>query len=306
MLNNLRIETLHKFSQPLPKPRSASSDGEGFSTAEITVSTKCDLATFTRLTHQLQMQAENGANHIRINPNLASFREPSRATKNLSIDFGCLNDLLRWLKIFDKDDHNRIKSKGTSRSKQDILRVLGTSCSIQVPVENESSKEPSTVGVDCFLPFQSCTASRMDQIRGLLVSEAGSPNQNQYTFFDGDVNQPDTLLYRCRKDFDEVEGRFMSPWRAKKLQWGVFSPSMASSSPTSNVDLFYSHTDDTLDNCFTLQWTPCQPLPKSLWSADATFTGMQVVGDITIFFSTFTFVGSSTMNEISTLQPRFL
>lgn len=212
VLNNIRYETLHKFTNSLPKSRFHNSGTEGFERSEILVSTKCDLATFIRaVSPLLQITPGTPPDARAFKPSLHAFREPSRATSTLSIDFGDLDPILIWLRMYDAADRMNIKRKCTSRSKVAMLRVLGTSCVLQTP----TGKEAPSVRVDCFIPFRSNTAVQASMLQSVVTGVSSGTNE-------------------C---------------------------------------------------CFTLQWSACKPLSSAVWSSDATYTGMQVVGDMTIFSS---------------------
>ena len=320
VLNNLRYETLHKFTHTLPKSRYQDSGTEGFEQAEILVRTKCDLATFTRLVQPLISIATNDSSaHMRFNPSLSAFREPSRATDILAVDFSDLQPLLKWLRVHDNSDSMKMKTKRTVRSQVAMLRVLGTSC-LLTDLSKSQSTQPQ---VDCFLPFTSCTSFRVQQLQELFrtdqkgsASEVGSgAGVHETVQHDGatdahdhrqmqniEQRQQPAFLYRKRQDFDDDQGRFLSPWRINQSNSTAFCKT-AGETKAGNSTI---HISESFDCCFTLQWSSSKPLSNALWTTDATFTGSHVLGDVTLFFPCTTFIGNSTVAEIETLLGQVL
>lgn len=315
VLNNLRYETLHKFTHTLPKLQYHDSGTEGFQQAEILVSTKCDLTTFIGIVQPLLSAASNDSSeNMRFNPSISAFREPSRATGTLSVDFTDLVPMLKWLRVHDNADSMNMKTKRTVRSQVAMLRVLGTSCLLTDPSESQ----PTQPQVDCFLPFQSCTSFQVQHLHQIFTnkregtaSEVGNgvhvhetvqdkgatDAQQQQNVQHDDLKQQPKFLYRRRQDFDDDQGRFLSPWRMKYSQSNPFcKETSGETADTSKID-----TSESFDCCFTLQWTSSKPLSKTVWTTDATFTGSHVLGDVTLFFPCTTFIGNSTVTEIETL-----
>ena len=138
MLNNLRFETLHKFTHSLARSRYHNSGTEGFERSEILVCTKCDLTTFIRLVDPLLLAATNEtSDKMRFNPSHSAFRDPSRATGTLSIDFADLTPMLKWLRVQDGADQMQMKTKRSVRAQVAMLRVLGTSCLLNTPSKSQ-------------------------------------------------------------------------------------------------------------------------------------------------------------------------
>lgn len=303
IFTNLRFRSLAKFSQPLLKSRFFNSGVEGFQSSDICVSTSCDLHTFLELVSTLRFPSlDSTTSHVRLSPSPQAFEVPSRATSSLSIDFGHINQFLGWLLINDNFDRQAIKVKSARRMKNSMLRILGTSCVVNVQKHNGDHVE-----VDCILPFMSCTASQIAQLSHVLNDENKGtstasilPNSTEIA-----AHRVDTVLFRYRENYDDAQGRFLSPWRSKTIIWNVFPHSTSTvSSKKSDPALQYvkqGSFKEEGDSCFSIEWRIIKSLPSSMWTSDAKFSGLYVLGEIYSFFPTVTFFGSSTSTEILNL-----
>ena len=110
------------------------------------------------------------------------------------------------------------------------------------------------------------------------------------------------ILCRNRKDFDDDQGRFLSPWRINQSSSDTF----CADEGRTNASTSASNSSESFDCCFTLQWTTSKPFSNGVWTSDATFTGMHVPGEVTLFFPCTTFIGNSTVAEIETLLTQVL
>lgn len=318
ILYSLKYETISRFSHPLGRSQFLNSGLEGFQTAEVLVRVKCDLTTFLNLTRQFHSRSASQASStsspsVVLKPNLSSFLHPSRATNSLSIDFSALSDLLRWLRLQDKTDHRQIALKGTSRKSGDMLRILGTTCLIRL---DKTGSEPA-LEFDCFLPFISCTSRHSSILKKVLASpsEAHLPG----SVSDGALPE-DVVMYRLRDHYDASQGRFLSPWKMQRVAWnadvdinsdtgldkgdGVLASKTSSTTQTSTPNLsskLGEETNSDQDTTFSIEWTPCIPLPPSMWTSDATHMDVPVMGNISLFFPTVTFYGSSTLSELASI-----
>ena len=105
------------------------------------------------------------------------------------------------------------------------------------------------------------------------------------------------VFYRCRLNYDESQGKYLSPWKALNLDISSVMPM--------NQDEHRGHETDT-ESFFSVQWSQCRPISSTLWTTDATFLGVQVLGDITSFFPSVTFFGASTIREVERLISDYL
>lgn len=92
------------------------------------------------------------------------------------------------------------------------------------------------------------------------------------------------VFYRYRQNYDESQGRFLSPWRARHVTWAYFEPVSTSTDTASSDNL-----ED--DATFSVQWSRCPTLPQKQWIDDATYLGTEVIGEITAFFPSIFFFG---------------
>lgn len=237
----------------------------------------------------------------RFNPSIHAFQHPTRAMTNLSVDFSDLPSMLHWMCIRDLQDHRSFATKTSTLRSGGVLRLLGSKCTIQMKKEGN---ENGGVDVDCVMPFVTCTASLFSQLQSLLSEEysegdAANPPSIQHGL------QTNVVFYRRRENYDACQGRFLSPWRARRITLSPFineaehdPPSKSSSSNSTSTMGIYS------DTSFGVQWSRCAALPSSSWTDDATFTGSLVMGTINLFFPSVTFFGPSTIAEIQALLAK--
>lgn len=266
---------------------------------------KCDMVTFLEIVlplHRSEPDTNTGLKQARFNPDVLAFQNPSRATDNLSVDFSNMTVLLRWINVNDVRDQRVFATKFSTKRPGGMLRILGTSCFLTVRKESSD-----TVGVDCVLPFVSCTSSQQSQLQDLLSSNPDGditvPPASTYTGL-----QTDVVFYRYRENYDPSQGRYISPWRARRITWSYFtrsnSPSDMKSSTVATLGVSSQDTSDT-DGTFSVQWSRCAPLSRSQWTDDATFMGSLVLGSMTLFFPSVIFFGPSTLYEIEALMHKY-
>lgn len=307
VLNTIKYDSLQRFSTPLPRSRFQNSGLEGFQGQEITVAVKSDLETFKNLTRSLHQtsNSETSSSSVRFLPNFAVFENPSRASNNLSVDFEYLSDLLYWMGVMEITDHRTFGWKSTSQKHGAMLRVVGTSC-VLYRVKRPNSM--CTVDVDCFMPFTSKLSFRLEQIRQLLeTTNTEGTEKASATPIQRGLNS-NVVLFRYRENYDEAQGRFVSPWRAQTITWSSFtntSPSTSSYNTVPSVSTTTSSSSITsttdCDSTFSVEWSRSAALSSKNWTDDATFFGRKVMGSITVFFPIVTFFGASTLAEIDNL-----
>lgn len=296
--NTIKYDTVQKFTTPLCRTRLQNSGLEGFKCSEVIVNSKSDLTSFLHLMEPLLRSAQQDSGRkLRFNPSLQSFRSQSRATQLLSVDFSTLRDLLQWISIHDPRDIQTISVKCTTRKNDSLLRILGTSALISIPSVGNSSS--SRIDVDCLLPFSSCTVKHVQHLESALMKEL-TANEDSKVTTKVEVSNTDNfaqkqnVLYRCRVNYDESQGRYLSPWKVLQISipliFGVDVKPEDSSATTTQQE-----------SSFTIQWSQCRTIPTSMWTTDARFTGLHVLGDISTFSPTLTFFGSSTIKEIKQL-----
>lgn len=304
VMNNLKYSTLHKFSSPITKSRFHNSGLEGFHTSDILVNVKCDLSTFVEAVTSLQNNEKAVIDlDFSFSPGLSSFENPSRATKSLSVEFRNLQQLLLWLDIKDPRDNLVIGHRLSNTQSSGTLRLLGSSFVLKACQFGPSQK---SVDVDIVLPFTSSTMSTYQAIvKALKDTELQtscsyapalqSDFNNQHVIDCNDGCRETVVYYRKRENYDETQGRYLSPWRTSIIRSPFFSE-------------FNECIDDTrfTDSTFTVQWTSAPPLSNKLWTSDATFFGTSVMGEVTIFFPSVTFFGSSTVIELIALTDALL
>lgn len=305
ILNTIKYEVLLHFSSPLPRSRFQNSGLEGFQISETSVVVKCDLNTFLQLTRPLNSSSYNGSS--RFAPNFALFESPSRATNNLSVHFSTLSDLLYWMQVHDIADHMAFCYKSSYRKSAGMLRVIGTACLV-TRVRIPGVLDP--VDVDCVLPFTSRTKPRLDQLREHLETRPTDvvPAASNSHATKGLKNN--VVLYRFRQNFNEAQGRYISPWRSRQIPWNSLLETISNSADAQSSSNLTSSTEPTThtststsgcDSTFSVEWSKCAPLPGSIWTEDACFMGLKVMGQITVFFPVVTFYGASTVAEIRNL-----
>ena len=295
---NIKYDTVQKFSAPLSRTRLQSSGLEGFNSSEIIVTTKCDLQTFVSMFEPLMNTPESADQSLyHFNPSKSAFSNQSRATQLLSVDFMSVGDLLKWMSIRDAADLHTMSVKSTVRKNDALLRLLGTSTVIQVVTDE---KVNCTVDVDCILPLSSCTSHHRTVLRSRLcdlfrVRGEHTPSTEKLP----QVNQAkgdNLVFFRRRQNFDDAQGRYLSPW--KSLYFNLDDPV---TNPTKSTATESKSLNTSLDSLFSIQWSQCKPLPSTMWTSDATFLGLNILGDLTVFFPAITFFGSSTIKEVQQL-----
>lgn len=305
ILNTIKYDVLLHFSSPLPRSRFQNSGLEGFQISETSVVVKCDLNSFLQITRPLHSSSNNGSS--RFAPNFSLFESPSRATNNLSVHFSTLSDFLYWMQVHDIADHRAFCYKSSYRKSAGMLRVIGTAClltSVRIP----GGLDP--VDVDCVLPFTSRTKPRLDQLREHLEKRSTdvAPAASNSHSTKGLKNS--VVLYRFRQNFNAAQGRYISPWRSRQIPWNSLLDTNSKSADAQSSSNLTSSTEPTThnststsacDSTFSVEWSKCAPLPGSIWTEDACFMGLKVMGQITVFFPVVTFYGASTMAEIQNL-----
>lgn len=302
----MKYDILSRFSAPLSRSKYNKSGVEGFQRNELLVTVRCDLDSFIQMTQSLQEDVNLRA-HTTFKPDLPSFHSPSRATSTLSVDFDSAFTLLNWMGVKDYNDHHTFalkETKGNINSNVPrILRIVGTSCVLTL-TKRHGSELP--VDVDCVLPFASCTRSQVDQIRHLLSTTPITPTSDPETCNSGLAKRClrfDVVLYRYRENYDGSQGRYISPWRARRVTWSSFHSGSELGQSTSS---YYNSTSTIdADSTFSVEWSRRSSLPSSQWTEDATFFGAHVMGQITTFLPVITFYGPSTLAEISGLIESF-
>ena len=153
---------------------------------------------------------------------------------------------------------------------------------------NEASD--NTVDIDCILPLTSSTSNSLYAVRqALTMTEGYSATFNGSVSNDASAT---TIVYcRVRENYDEAQGRYLSPWRKHVIPLPCFS------APTKHINTVSSFSDST----FSVQWNPCKQLSAKQWTSDATFFGLDVMGEVTLFFPSVTFFGACTVREIGNL-----
>ena len=156
------------------------------------------------------------------------------------------------------------------------------------------------------MPFVSCTQSQVCQLQRLLSEDSTTPD-NEETDSIGHALQTNVVFFRHRENYDACQGRYLSPWRARRVTWNFFN-----SQPHSQQGVTASSSDDAVahsissdcDSLFTVQWSRSPSLSSSNWTEDATFMGKYIMGTINIFFPSVLFFGQSTILEIRALLER--
>ncbi len=293
---NMKHSIVHKFSSQLPSRKYRRTGLEGYDSSDVIISTTCDLESFIQLVSTLDAKDEcRKAHAMRFNPNRESFYDPSRATESLSVDFNNLKNLLTHLQLRDSADHQRIGVKRVSGKSGHLLRMLGTSCVLSL---GSSDSDSAPTEVDCVLPFMSTTPSNNDILKELLQAAYNNSKQQQPHLQRQDHNHSgsDIMFYRFRENYDEGQGRYLSPWKAVLVPNNCFKAS-------STTGLEQSSTDDST---FSIEWSRSSQITSSTWTSDALFTGQYVLGEIMAFFPTVTFFGISTVREIDSLISDYL
>ncbi|MEM8863859.1 MAG: hypothetical protein AAGD96_36585, partial [Chloroflexota bacterium] len=97
------------------------------------------------------------------------------------------------------------------------------------------------------------------------------------------------------------------PWRAKNITWSTFDSLIEKEPAAGPSSQKYSSTSTSppdTESTFSIEWSPCKAIPSTLWTEDASFTGVHVLGQITAFFPSITFFGPSTLSELEQLLQR--
>lgn len=291
VLTNIKYELLHKLSQPILRSRFLNSGMEGFDSSELVVKTKCDLHTFISIATSMNIPGISSSSQCtRLNPSSNAFQAPSRATKSLSVDFQGMSHLLNVLHIMDSSDHQNAGLKTTNKTGQGMLRLLGSKC---VLTFNRILGSESPVEVDCIIPFHSCTFIQLSQLQSAVRKhlENEQKTTNQHDCMEETDYSTNVIFYRTRVNYDESQGRYLSPWKATYLSLPFFKLSS-----TTEYEGYHKE-----DSTFSFVWTRSIPISPFQWSVDATFMGLQVVGELSIFLPSLTFFGSSTISEIKDL-----
>ncbi len=301
VLNTLKYECLHKFSHPLSRSRFNNSGLEGFQSSDVLVVVKSDMHTFIDIAQRQCLDDSRLSTSVRLKPDLCAFHSPSRATNSLSIDFISLSSMLRFMSIMDIADHRTFASRGSVGKQGGMLRLLGSSCLLTL---RKSETRSTPVDVDCFLPFTSCSDSQVRQLQEILESDSSDNHSNTTQKPTFPVLPDNLVLYRHRKNYDASQGRFISPWLARRVSWTHFSPESDTEKPASTPSSSTTTSNSTGDSdaTFCAEWTRFTQFPKSAWTSDATYTGYYVMGQLTAFFPAVTFFGPSTVAEIETLM----
>lgn len=300
--NNLKYDIVQKFSSSLCRTKLQNTGVEGFKCMEIIVTTKCDLNSFHSLVQSLVHESRENSNHtFRFSPSLNSFSSQSRATRLLSVDFATLLELLRWISIHDESDVRRISLKSTSRKNDSLLRIVGSTAFLSLPNRGSQS---SSLGIDCVFLFSSCTLRLVNHLESVLAEHLANPDNksdlqtHSTTQYDYSRSSSGTQLvfYRCRENYDDSQGKYLSPWKSIEILgsnnlFGVKAEQSA---------VVASHDDSSI----SVQWSQSRQISRAMWTDDARFTGMQVLGEINTFFPTVTFFGTSTIKEIKDLLSR--
>ncbi len=130
--------------------------------------------------------------------------------------------------------------------------------------------------------------------------EAPLPETAQRTTMHGLSDQ--VVFYRYRENYDPAQGRYISPWRSRSVIWEYFKTSDNSTQPRTSTSLSGPGSANAdSESTFSVEWSRCSSLPNSVWTEDATFMGVEVLGEITAFFPSVTFFGPSTLTEIDAL-----
>ena len=262
--------------------------------------TKSDMTSFLQLARPLRLPLDARHHSVRFNPDYVAFETPSRASNNLTVDFQGLFSLLTWLKVNDFNDHISFATKKSVRRPGGVLRLLGTSCKITL---RDGAQDGAPIDVDCVLPFISRLESHITHLKQLLQSDLDNDSFPTPEPSNTRRLHDDIVLYRYRQNFDESQGRFVSPWRVRRVTWGELDWKNTSQSihGSSTPVLASNENPSDSDQTFSVQWCRSTPLPSSQWTEDATYMGSQVIGDITAFFPTVLFFGPSTLAEVDAL-----
>ncbi len=254
---------------------------------------KSNMKTFLHLTRPLQTNGTDLSSH-RFKPDYSAFQQPSRASDNFSVDFPTLSSFLKWMQVNDFNDHTSFAKKSSVRRHGSVLRILGTSCKITT-----SEPSGSAVDVDVVLPFVSCTEHHVKHLQQLLAPTGIASVQTRPSTASTTRCLPENVVFfRYRQHYDESQGRFLSPWRARIVHWPDFARNPSSSLENQSASVSQQEPDAT----FSVQWSRCASLPHSQWTEDATYMGSEVMGEITAFFPSIIFFGPSTLKEIQTLM----
>lgn len=306
---NLKYSTITKFAGSIASSKLPRSGVQGYDSSEILISTQCDMESFVAITRtassvtvsrSLDVQSApattfTGSPSTRFNPSKNAFHNPSRATSSLSVDFKCLSELLLFTQIRDTTDHRTIGIKECKGKNTHLLRLLGSSCTVSINGGvNKATGNQCFLDVDCILPFQSCTPNLKNHIKSYLqslyISEKADALEHEVP------SGSDALFYRFRENYDDAQGRFLSPWKAVLFDNTCFRSSSAISTEGSTTD----------DSTFSIEWCQNPEVRHSTWTSDASYFGQQVLGQLTSFFPSITFFGDVTISEIHSLINNYL
>lgn len=166
------------------------------------------MASFIRVATTTAERTSPAQRHtIRLNPTESSFQHPSRATPTLSLEFEGVNQLLSTLSVCDPADQRAAALKISSRKSCGLSRVLGSSCIISI--RSESGTDATVV--DCVFPFSSFTYTQVEYLHSVLRTHLhGSSSQSVSSVQE---NSKHAILYRVRENYDDAQGRYLSPWK---------------------------------------------------------------------------------------------
>lgn len=303
----IKYESLYRMGTGLSYTRYQKSGVEGFHTREVVINVRSDMFSYLQLVRPLRNATTNqvaATSSTRFNPDYHAFQNPTRAMNDLSVDFGDLPGLLKWMEVKDIQDLRSFATKRSTPRSGGLLRVLGTRCTITV---SKSDNGNDQVDVDCILPFVSCTETRIAQLKQLLSEDYNESDTAPPPSINHDL-RTSVVFFRHRENYDPCQGRFLSPWRARRITWSGFgTPSAVQSPPavSSSNNSASSLTSAESDTSFTVQWSRCAVLPSATWTEDATFMGSLLMGNISVFFPSVVFFGHSTTAEIRALLQRY-
>ena len=291
VLQTMKYNVLHRFSPTVTKPKFQASGLEGFYSGDMVVNTKCDMISFVYLVKPLHnSNLTVMGTDFYYSPSVSAFINPSRATSTLSVDFRDLHHLLQWLHIRDSQDLFMMGCRQSGTIPSGTLRLLGSTFVVK---DCRLKSSESVVDIDCVVPFGSATISTYYSVLYHLQNSIPDTSSPKFTE-NGSDNQcrKTTVYYRSRENYNEVQGRYLSQWNKMIIKSSFLSPSDTSTNST--ISTF-------TESMFSIQWSPLPPLPPKIWTSDATFVGPDVMGEVSIFFPSVTFFGSSISNEIRSL-----
>lgn len=307
--HNLKYATIMKFTGSLASSKLPRSGVQGYDSSEVAVSTLCDMDSFIAITQTTTLLGTGASSSIhsqappilsesptvRFNPSRRAFLQPSRATSSISVDLTRLSEILWLTQIRDTQDHSTIGVKECNGKTSHLLRLLGSSCTVTIKATSTGeSNNAESIDVDCVLPLQSCTANFKHRIKVFLQSVYVKEKGNVYGTEDHTGTDP--LFYRFRENYDDAQGRFLSPWKAAIIDNSCFQSSSTIGTEELNSD----------DSTFSVEWCQNTLTRHNTWTSDASYFGQQVLGHLTAFFPCITFFGDATISEIQNLIKNYL